>query len=200
MTLLTIARSLADNIGLERPSAVVSSSDREHQEIVTYSNQTGEELARRVDWGALQNTVTLTGNATNLTHSLGADFSRITSGIGVLAGANIVRPLTRAEWGTLAPVEGVPRYFLLEGSDITFWPYLADGETATVSTQSVNWCSNGTGQWAADAETALIDETLFLKGLIVRWRRQKGMEFADYEAEYEAALQDFATFDDRSRV
>ena len=60
--------------------------------------------------------------------------------------------------------------------------------------------SNGTAAWALDDETSLIDENLFAKGLIVRWRRQKGMEYADHEAEYEAALMDIARFNDRSRV
>ena len=48
-------------------------------------------------------------------------------------------------------------------------------------------------------DSPLVDEDLFAKALIVRWRRQKGMSFADEEAEYEAALQDFARFNDRSR-
>jgi len=200
MTLLTIAQDLANNVGLEVPTAVVASGLREHQEIVSQANLVGEELARRADWGALQNTLTLTGDGTNKIHDLGADFSRISSGIGVLADTNIVRPLTRAEWGSLVPIEGTPRYFLLEGSELTLWPYLASAETVTVTTQTVNWCSNGSDAWSADTETSLIDETLFLKGLIVRWRRQKGMEFADYEAEYEQALIDLAGFDDRQRL
>ena len=200
MTLLTIAQDLAYNVGMARPDAVAASGLREHQEVVAMANQTGEELARRVDWGELQSTVTLTGTGTSAAHALASEFSRITSGIGVLSGDNIVRPLTRAEWGSLTPVEGVPRYFLLEGSNLSLWPYLAVGETATVSTQTNAWCSNGTDEWLADTETSLIDEELFLKGLIVRWRRQKGMPYQDQEAEYEAALQNFATFDDRSRI
>ncbi|MEO1538587.1 MAG: hypothetical protein AAFR73_12750 [Pseudomonadota bacterium] len=200
MTLLTIAQELAYNVGLQKPDAVAASGTREHQEILTYANLVGEELARRVDWGALQMDITLTGDGTNKVHDLGAGFSRITSGVGVMSGGRIIRPLTRAEWGVLTPVEGAPRYFLLEGKALTLWPYLANGETVTVSAQMTSWCSNGIDKWSDDSETSLIDETLFLKGLIVRWRRQKGMEFADYEAEFEAALQDFATYDDRNRL
>ena len=51
----------------------------------------------------------------------------------------------------------------------------------------------------ADTDTVLVDEGLFIKGLIVRWRRQKQMDVADYEAEYEAAMSDFARFNDRTR-
>ena len=96
MTLLTIARDLANNVGLQQPDAVAASGLREHQEIASQANLVGEELARRVDWGALQSTLTLTGDGTNKVHDLGGDFSRITAGVGVLAGTCIVRPLSRA--------------------------------------------------------------------------------------------------------
>lgn len=200
MTLLTIAAGLAKNVGMDIPDVVVSSPDREWKEAIEMSNLAGEELARRVDWGELQESITLTGTGLNETFSLGGQFSRINLGIGITAATGFVRPLTRAEWGSLTPVEGVPRYYLLEGSNITLWPYLGSGETVTVTTQSKAWCSNGTAEWMADAETALIDEGLILKGTIVRWRRQKGMDYADFEAEYEANIADIAAFNDGSRI
>lgn len=199
MTLLTIAQGLAKNVGMQSPTSVVGSTMREWQEALQFANETGEELARRVDWGALQATATLTGDGTNKVHALPADFSRLSRGVTVKAGTAIARPLSRAEWNTLTPSQGTPRYFLLEGSEITLWPYLANAATATASYQSKLWTSAGADEFTADSETSLIDEELFLKALIVRWRRQKGMAYQDEEAEYEAALQDFAGFDDRSR-
>lgn len=201
MSLLTIAEGLAKNVGLEVPDVVISSPNREWAEAVEFCNLVGEELARRVDWGALNTSVTLTGDSTNKTFPLGTYFARVGPGISVkTSSGGIIRPLTRAEWGSLTPVEGVPRYFLLEGRNLTLWPYLATGETVAVQGQTKAWCSNGTAEWSADSETSLIDEDLMLRGLIVRWRRQKGMDYADYEAEYEATLAELAGFDDRSRV
>lgn len=201
MTLLTIAKSVAKEVGLEVPDAVAGSSDRSMVELLEMANQTGEELARRVDWGQLTSSTTLTGDGTDLSHSLPSGFSRITTGIGVVnTSGGFVRPLTRAEWGSLTMSEGVPRYFLLQEDSLRLFPYLANGITATLYYQSRFWCSNGTGEFTDDVETSLIDEDLFKKGLNVRWRRQKGMDYADYEAEYEAALTDFARFNDRSRL
>lgn len=200
MTLLSIAQGLAKNVGMQTPSAVVGSGAREWQEALQFANETGEELARRVDWGALQASATLTGDGTNRTFALPAGFSRLSKGIAVRANGSIVRPLSRAEWNGLTPVQGAPRYFLLEGDEITLWPYLATAATATVSYQSKNWTDAGANMLMADGESPVIDEALFLKGLIVRWRRQKGMAYQDEEAEYEAALQDFAAFDDRGRL
>jgi hypothetical protein len=199
MTLLTIAQGLARNVGMQSPSSVVGSTMREWQEGLQFANETGEELARRVDWGALQGTATLTGDGTNKVHTLPAGFSRLSKGIAVKSGAAIVRPLSRAEWNSLTPVQGTPRYFLLEGTELTLWPYLANAATVTASYQSEYWTSAGSNAFTVDSQTSLIDEDLFLKGLIVRWRRQKGMPYQDEEAEYEAALQDIAGFDDRGR-
>ena len=200
MTLLTLAQGLARNVGMQVPSSVVGNSAREWVEALQFANETGEELSRRVDWGALQASVTLTGDGTNLVHPLPSGFSRLNQGVCVRSGTNIVRPLSRAEWNVLTPVEGTPRYFLLEGNEITLFPFLAIGATVTVQYQSKNWTSAGGSAFTMDTQTSLIDEDLFLKGLVVRWRRQKGMPYADEEAEYEAALQDFARFNDRSRI
>ena len=200
MTLVTIANNLAENVGLENTTAVMTSAKREWAEAVTMANAAGEELARRVDFGALFRMTTLTGDGTDKEFDLGASFSRLIPGIAVTYGIKTVRPLSQPEWASLVAVEGTPRVFKLEGNKLRVWPYLAAGESILARYQSKNWCSNGTALWNADDDTALIDEDLLTKCLIVRWRRQKGMPFEDYEAEYEAALSDFARFDDRSRI
>lgn len=200
MSLLTLAQGLARNVGMQVPSSVVGNAAREWVETLQFANETGEELARRVDWGQLQASTTLTGDGTNKVHALPAGFSRLNQGVCVRSGASIVRPLSRAEWNTLTPVEGAPRYFLLEGAEMALWPFLANAATVTVQYQSDLWTDAGTSQFTADTQSSLIDEDVFLKGLVVRWRRQKGMPYQDEEAEYEAALQDVARFNDRSRI
>lgn len=200
MSLLTICEALAKNVGMAVPTEVATSPFRQWAEALQFANETGEELARRVDWGQLQAEVTLTGDGTNKVHALPDMFSRFNRGISVMAGTSIVRPLSRAEWSRLVPASGTPRYYLLEERNVTLWPYLANLATATGFYQSRAWCSNGTNAFAIDDDTSLIDESLFAKGLIVRWRRQKGMAYADEEAEYEAALADLAQFNDRARL
>ena len=200
MSLLTIFNRLALNVGIERAEQVASSTDREVREAISYSNLVGEELARRVDFGALRNQASMTGAGPGQRFDLGDDFSRIVPGIGVTFSGNPVRPLDRSEWMSLTPYPGAVRYFYLKGNQIEFWPYIRDGAEVKVTWQSKAWCSNGKSFWLADDDTSLIDETLMVKGLIVRWRRQKGMDFADYEAEYEQSIADIARFDDRSRI
>lgn len=200
MSLLTICQAFAQNVGIQSPAQVITSPLREMQEAAALSKDAADELARRVDFGALNRTVVLTGDGTDQAFGLGDDFSRITPGIGVTYGAQAVRPLTQAEWAYLPVTVSRPRYFILRGTVMHIWPYLGTGVQVRVNYQAKSWCSNGTANWAADTDTSVIDEGLVTKGLIVRWRRQKGMDYADFEAEYEAALADIARFDDRSRL
>ncbi len=200
MTLLTICDALALDVGMARPTQIIASGDREWNEARQYSEEVIENLLRRVAWGELTESTTLTGDGTAKTFTMPAGFDRLASGASVLFGGVPLRPLSQGEWATLTAKEGDPRYFILRENEIEFWPYMATSETATVLYQSKNWCSSGAAEWASDDETALIDEELIVKGLTARWRRQKGMPFEDQEAEFEAALMQVADENDGRRV
>lgn len=198
MTLLTICAALAKNVGMAIPDQIIANPAREWKEAVQFANETGEELSRRGDWGFLTATTTITGTGTQFAMPDAAERINGT----VFAGTSILRALTRAEWNTLPAVSGVPRYFLLELPNISFWPALA-ASSVDVTYQSDKWAVTGglpANGFMADDDTVLFDEALFVKGLVVRWRRQKNMDYADNEAEYEAALQDYARFDDKNRL
>lgn len=200
MTLLTACQSLAYDVGLDSPDVVVTSSDRTWSVALDLANATGEELARRVDWPQLRDSATLTGDGANTAHDLPVTFMRAAPGAAVFTSAGaIIRKASGEEWRTLTMTEGTPRYYYIgvSGTPETYpaamslWPYLANAATATVNYQSSAFCEGGS-TFTADTDDIYIDEDLFVKGLVVRWRRQHGMDYADYEAEYEAALADRA--------
>jgi hypothetical protein len=201
VSLLSVVTALAKNVGMEVPASVSNSTTRKWVEALEMANEAGEELARRVDWSSLAKSTTLTGTGVNVAHSLPSGFDRLQRGITVWhATTGAVRPLTRHEWNSLTAVEGSPRYFLLEGNTITLFPYLANADTVTVYYQTEKWVEGNTKTgYDADGDVADFDENLLTMGLIARWRRQKGMPYQDFEAEYEAALQDYAGFDRRAR-
>lgn len=200
MTLLEICQALAKNVGLAVPTAIVGSSERNWVEALQLANESGLELARRVNWGILQQAATLTGTGTTGSLALPADYMRLTASAAVKSGTSILRALTRSEWNTLpGQVQGTPRYYHTNGTNISFYPYMALGATVAIRYQSTEWASSGT-QFLADDATPLVDSDLLTKGLIVRWRRQKGMDYADVEAEYEAALADYAGWEDANRL
>lgn len=198
MTLLTICQSLAVNVGLPMPDVIATSPDRNWSEALRMANEAGEELARRVDWGVLTRSTTFSGDGVTQTFAMPADFARLGMGVTMRAGRQIVRPLTQAEWAGVSATTGVPRYFKLDDDQVRLWPIPNVGTTVAASYVSREWVAGASG-YASDTDTAVFSEDLLTKGLIARWRRQKGMSFADEEAEYEAMLSDVAKFDDRSR-
>lgn len=200
MTLLTIAQDVARNTALDVPATASGSTAREIINVVQFINDTGLELARRVNWGALRATTTITGTGVNANFALPAYYLKLIEGGAVFAGSVAVRGgLSPDEWAALTPIEGTPRFYRLRGSSISFYPFLANAATASVNYQSTAWASNGTDRLLLDAETSLIPEDLLVKGAIWRQRRHVGQDFADQIAEYEAALADYAAYDARDR-
>ncbi len=196
MTLLTIAEAVAKDVGVKVPTAVIGETSRTIVELLEYITKAVEEIVRRVDWGEMTAETTLTGDGTNKTHTI-TGLHRLIDGPAIVhATTGPVRMIPRAIWDTLTHAEGDPRYALLEGDELRFWPYLANADTVDVSYLTLNWCSNGTGAFAADSDTCLINEDLVAKGAIVIWRRQKGMEHAEQSEDYESELTDLAEFND----
>lgn len=200
MSLLTIVQSLAKDVGMEVPDSVFGNTNRETVEARDFANAAGQEIARRIDWQELRKTHSITGTGAKTAHAMPGDFSRLSGGGAVTAAGVPLPGLISAEWSTLAQVEGVPRYYLREGSQISLWPYLASGQTAVVQYQSSNWLGGDRSLYGADEDEALFPEDVLTKGLIYRWRRQKGMPYADYEAEYEATLIDYGDFQNGPRL
>lgn len=200
MSALSVAQAVAANVGIAKPSALVSSTDPNAVKLLQMVNEAGQEVARRADWGRLEKTFQITGAGSNDAFDLPDDFSRLTTGNAVLASGMPVRgSLSRDEWFSLGEREGQPRYFRLAGSRISFWPYPKSGEVVLVSYLSTEWCEGGEA-FEADDNVSYVPEVLLEMGAVARWKRSIGADFSDYQAEYEATLEQLAMFDQRERL
>ena len=201
LTLAEIIDNVCKEVGLETPATLVGSTDQTARELLHHAVEASEEIARRVDWGELRFTETITGDGVSYQFALPDSFSRLTRGTAVtFSGVPVRGGLSEDEWADLTPAEGTPRFFRLRGKIIELYPYPASGVEGTVSYQSENWSSAGLNYWAADDDKTIIPHQLLQKGIVWRWRRQKGEDYSDYLAEFEAAMQDYSAFDDRART
>lgn len=201
MTFLSIMKSVAVNAGIEVPSTT-GANDPDHVKLAEFINEAGQELVRRVDWGPLRRTATLTGTGTASDYQIAPDFDRLTMGMNVAFGMNAVRgSLTPDEWFSLVPTQGSPRYYYLKGTRLALYPYPAAGAAVRVQYQSSQWVNNGSGSsLTVDNDTAMVPEDLIEMGAVWRWRRHVGKDFADQLAEFEAALVDRARGDSAVRL
>lgn len=199
MNVIDIAKAVAPNISIAAPSVVVSSNDPNAVKLLQMMNETGRELARRADWGALEKTATITGTGSNDAFALPNDFARLSPGNAVTFNGIPVRGgLSRDEWQSLSNSQGTPRYFRLSGDTISFYPFPILSATVLVSYQSSGWCAGGENL-LSDADQPLVPAELVIGGTIWRWKRSSGLDFQDYLAEFEAMLEQMAAFDQRER-
>lgn len=201
MSFLTVMQSVAKNAGVEPPAAI-SASDPDAVLIGQFINEAGQEVARRVDWGVLRKTHTITGDGFASEFDLPADFERFPLGLNIMAGINPVRgSLTSDEWLSLSPIAGTPRYFYLRGSKIAFYPFPRSGEAVRVQYQSKNWAVNGTAtKLTSNNDTSMVPEALLETGAVWRWRRHVGKDYSDHVGEFEAQLVDLARNDSGVRL
>lgn len=199
MTLLSISQSLAVNVGVAKPTEVLSSTLPDARKMVQFTQEAGEELSRRADWGALRKDYTIVGTGSNDDFELPVDFMRLVPGNAITVnGAPIRAGLSADEWNSLTHMAGTPRYARLISRYISFYPYPIDGLEITVVYQSKNWCGGGSA-WSSDSDFGLVPEPLIGMGALWRWRRNLGQDYQDHLAEFETALSEYAKSDDGER-
>lgn len=200
MSLLSIAQAVAKNTGIEVPDTVQGDGP-DAVKLRQFINETGDELARRVDWSSLRKTATLAGTGFNAPYNLPDDYSRLISGLAVRVNGSAVRGgLTADEWNALDPVEGTPRYFQTIANQIALYPYPPEGMAVTLTYQGTNWVRPDKREMVADADETFLPERLLEMGAVWRSKRHIGADYGDYLAEFEAAITDLAGFDDRVRI
>lgn len=201
MSLLSAMQNVAKNVGIVPPDSVVGNTDPDCVKLLQFANETGQELARRVDWALLRKTKLILGTGFAALFDLASDHSRMVEGWGVTHDGNPVRGgLTGDEWNALPPIEGAPRYYQVVGPQIGFYPFPSEGMQITASYLSAGWTSAGGPTFAGDTETTLFPERLLEMGTVWRMKRHIGADYSDYLAEYEAALADDARFDGMVRL
>src|SRR5690554_6411206 len=107
MTLLFAMQAVAKNVGIEPPNAIMGNNDPDCVKLLQFANETGEELARRVDWARMRKTQLVLGSGFGALFNLPTDYARMVEGWGVTHDGNPVRGgLTGDEWNALPPVMG----------------------------------------------------------------------------------------------
>lgn len=178
------------------PASWLSSTDPTHVQFKDFLADTVREMLNRHDWEALTSDETFTGSG-SASFSLPADFFRVCAEDNAVYETSPMRrrvlPMpVHGDWTETETwnFTGVQRYFRLKGSTIEFLSTLPVGAVVKMAYIQDTWALGASAErlnvWTNTSDTSLIPGYLLQLGLIWRWRRNKGLVYADRKAEFES--------------
>lgn len=203
-TLLQIVQAAADELGsINRPSNVVASQDDQVKQLLALANREGKELAAREGinggWPQLRQLHAITTVASQANYAFPDDLQYFinTTAWDRTQKWPLQGPISPQVWqvlksGTVGSV-GPRTRFRLYGGEIYLDPTpSSSGDDLVFEYYSNAWCESsvGTGQtlWASDTDVPVLPDDCFILGLIWRFRRAKGLDYAEEWKAYEALV------------
>lgn len=202
--LLNEVQDFCERMMLPIPQAVVDSTDPNVKQIRSILYEAGNSLAIRGEWSRLTFETTHTtlaqedqGNIYELTATGGATAFRKMKNETMWDRTDMlpVWPINPINWQRIkATTATMPRYrYRLVRHRLLFTPTPTAGHTVAFEWVSKWWIQDGTSgtikeRFTLDTDTFLVERELLKLGLAWRWRKAKGMDYAEEYEEYEARL------------
>lgn len=193
----------ARECSLTPPASWITTTTTGFLEFKQFLTETVDELLERVDWpDPINKDTVITGTGAE-TYDLPADFKRLTRDPLTVYETTTTRragvPVTtNGDWTYIKDIgsAGGSRYYRIAGDDadgftISFYRLPSSSDSITVSYISTNWLKSGGtagAAWMTADDTLLLPWRLIKAGVIWRFRRRKGLPYADRMADYEAQL------------
>lgn len=219
MTVLTIAQTAADELGIDRPASLVSSSDNTARQMLALLNREGSELTARFNWAACVRQKVVTVTSGTAVYAVPTDFGNLIDDTmwDVTNRWPMIGPLDSTEWEMLLRgiIVSTPRrvWRLIGKLDGTYAAsatpfYVEIMPTPTNSTDQFSYEYSTTGYarqnsdaaagtFDNDSDNPILPDRLFVLGLIWRWKAAKGLAYAEEKQTYDRAV-DVAIAQDKS--
>lgn len=203
MNLLELIQQFCLRSGIPSPNTVNGSTNTQILQIKALLEEEGNDLSARGDWEFLTLEATHT---TVATESQGAMTTIASNGFRHIKNQTIwdrtdrlpvIGPINNRAWQALkAVVLTGPRYqFRIRGGNLLVNPVPAAGHDWAFEYISKNWILGIDGITyknisTLDTDTFLLPDTLLLMGIRWRWMREKGLDYSELFATYEAQVKD----------
>ena len=200
MSLLTIVKRFCQEVNIDEPATVMGTTDPQVKQVKAILQKEGDDLSGRGDWEALVNEATHT---TVATESQGAISSIATNGFRYIRNDTIwdrdlrlpVYVIDASDWQQVKATEVTgPRYQArIRGGNLIVNPTPVAGHTWAFEYVTWNWMTDSSGTtnkqyFTDDGDLPLLPQTLLEAGLQWRWKKQKGMEYAEDFRTYETLV------------
>ncbi len=202
MTLLSLVQKFCVRNGLPIPVVVAGSTDPQILQIMHLLEEEGNDLAQRHPWTVLQQEVLLTTLAAEdqgaiETIAPGFRFIRNNSIWDRTDQLPLYGPIDGQEWQERKAVSTAgPRYhWRFRGGHLLSNPSPPAGHTWAFEYQSKNWILSSNGvttksELQSDLDTFLLQDTILLMGIRWRWKKEKGLSYAEEFNSYEMQIKD----------
>jgi hypothetical protein len=206
MSLLSTVQAACRLLSIPVPSVVSTSTDTQIQLLFELANEEGQEQARRYDWSLLTREWTFTSSAqTAQVGALPPDFDHFLHDtmFDRTTRRQVIFPITPQVWQAIQSQPQLNRVFLagrLRGNGTTTPPSIAfiitptpsSGDTVAYEYVTDNWATDAGGSpqtaYMTDTDVALLDESLIKLGLRWRFRKSKGLDYAEDFRTYETQV------------
>jgi len=201
LTCLQIIQTACRRIGILAPNSAISSVDSQIIQLLSISEEEGQELATRYPWQSLQTEATFTTLAAHVQGTLAS----IAPGCDYIINDTIWnRTLRRPVYGPKSgqdwqeakamAINGPFNSYRVLNDVINFYPNPTAGQTCAFEYISRNWITTSAAStssiWTNDADTPKVNDQLLILGTIWRWKQAKGLDYAEDFAKYERRVTD----------
>lgn len=198
MSLLDIVKDAMELCEQPSPSTVFLNNDATVRQFKTLSQVEGDELSRAHDWRDLKVSATMAGDGTSTDFVLPSDFDRFHPGITWWRNNTpdwpLIGPVTDEQWlaQKAAGIQANPPIWRFFGPLIEFYPAPPVGESYSTEYRSSFWVASADrskrrNRWAADTDISILPERIMVLGIIWRWKKSKGFDYAEDFRSYELA-------------
>ena len=201
LSCLQIVQTACRRIGIPAPAAAFTSQDPQIIQLLSLSEEEGQEHATRYPWQALQTETTFTTVAAQVQGSMSViapNYDYIVN--DTIWNRTLRRPVygpkSEQDWqqAQAMQINGPFNSFRIIGDVLNFYPNPVGGQTCAFEYISKNWISTlvgGTSSvWTNDADTPLINDEVLVLGLVWRWKQAKGLDYAEDFGKYERRMAD----------
>lgn len=201
MSLLTIINDAQDMLGLKRTTDALDSNDQAARTLATIAAREARDLAARHPWQALIREKSITATATETqTGAIPDDFDRMINEtfFNRTRKRRVIGPLDPVEWQAHKALSAsvLTDAFRIRGDAILLVPTPSAGDSYYYEYVSSHWAHGveppveTDASWWIDGNETYLSEELILLGVIWRFKKLNGLDYAEDFATYERRVTD----------
>lgn len=208
MTLLTIVQTACDELALPRPLSLINTTDPQIRQLTALVNREGKELIKHHPWSVLLKEGSITTVSGMDAYTLPADFDRFVNQTFYDRSQRreMMGPDTPQRWQWRQAWQLATefyRHFRIRGTAATnlliFPTPGTSGQALYYEYVSKNWArdvaASEQSSMSLDTDYPVFDEDLIVLGIIWRFLRAKGLDYADYYQSYLVRLKTLVASD-----